>query len=237
MAALYVATDGVYFGLPGVDPWDEERDARRYGGPWPVVAHPPCQRWGRYWYGGPSVRERRTLGDDGGCFAAAIAAVRRWGGVLEHPEATHAWRAHGVMAPLRGGGWSVAGDGVGWTCCVEQGHYGHRARKATWLYAVGCSLPSLQWGSSQPAGSVRLDEGFHSAEERRMFMRPPANMSQEWRDKRRRWLERREAAGFKVHCKLEWMGKPERMATPLPFRDLLLGMARSVTGAQLRWAL
>ena len=28
VAALFVETDGVYFGLPNVDPWDEERDAR-----------------------------------------------------------------------------------------------------------------------------------------------------------------------------------------------------------------
>lgn len=41
LAALYVETDGVYFGLPTVDPWDEKRDARRYSGPLPVVAHPP----------------------------------------------------------------------------------------------------------------------------------------------------------------------------------------------------
>lgn len=47
IAALYVETDGAYFGLPGVDPWDEARDARKYAGPHPVVAHPPCQRWGK----------------------------------------------------------------------------------------------------------------------------------------------------------------------------------------------
>ena len=34
IAALYVETDGCYFGLPGVDPWDEARDARLYAGPW-----------------------------------------------------------------------------------------------------------------------------------------------------------------------------------------------------------
>jgi hypothetical protein len=28
IAALYVARGGCYFGLDGVDPWDEERDAR-----------------------------------------------------------------------------------------------------------------------------------------------------------------------------------------------------------------
>ena len=27
LAALYVETDGVYFEVPGVDPWDEKRDA------------------------------------------------------------------------------------------------------------------------------------------------------------------------------------------------------------------
>ena len=51
VAALYVEPDGAYIGLPGVDPWDERRDARTYAGPHPVVAHPPCQRWGRFWHG------------------------------------------------------------------------------------------------------------------------------------------------------------------------------------------
>src|ERR1700746_705970 len=68
IAALYVETNGVYYNLPHVDPWDEARDARLYAGPWPVVAHPPCARWGRYFSGGPSARVRRKLGDDGGCF-------------------------------------------------------------------------------------------------------------------------------------------------------------------------
>jgi hypothetical protein len=48
IAALFVETNGCYFNLPGVDPWDINRDARKYAGPHPVVAHPPCQRWGRY---------------------------------------------------------------------------------------------------------------------------------------------------------------------------------------------
>jgi hypothetical protein len=198
IAALYVHPGGVYFGLPDVDPWDEKRDARTYDGPHPVVAHPPCQRWGRYWHGGPSAKERKVKGDDGGCFAAALAAVRRFGGVLEHPEASAAWSAFGLIPPLRGGGWSSAGFCGGWTCCVEQGHYGHRARKATWLYAHGVELPALRWGPSE--ASVRLDEGFHTAEERRAA--PP-------------------------RAARERLGKIERLATPVPFRDLLLSIARS----------
>ncbi len=199
VAALYVQTDGCYFGVEGVDPWDEARDARLYAGPHPVVAHSPCQRWGRYWGGGPSAKIRRVKGDDDGCFAAALASVRRWGGVLEHPEASAAWRHFGLLAPPRSGGWVAAGDGMGWTCCVEQGHYGHKARKATWLYASGmASLPSLAWGPS--SASVRLDDGYHSAEERRRAIK----------------------TGI---C--QRLSKKQRAATPVPFRDLLLSIART----------
>jgi len=165
VAALFVEAGGVYFGRDDVDPWDITRDARKYAGPWPVVAHPPCERWGRYWPGGPSARVRRLLGDDGQCFAAALWAVRTFGGVLEHPEASHAFKFYGLRKPPKRGGWVDAGDGRGSVCCVEQGHYGHRARKATWLYVVGCVLPELHWGKAE--GKLRLEQGHHSAEERK----------------------------------------------------------------------
>lgn len=199
VAALFVEAGGAYFGLPDVDPWDQARDARLYPGPWPVVAHPPCERWGRYWGGAPKTWPRLRKGDDGGCFAAALASVRRWGGVLEHPEGSHAWRHFGLNLPPFEGGWVNADFAGGWTCCVEQGWYGHRARKKTWLYACGLELPSLHWGRA-PGDFVRLDEGFHSAEERRRAVRTGAC----------RRLSRR-----------------QRAATPEPFRDLLIGMARS----------
>jgi hypothetical protein len=221
IAVLFVATNGCYFGLPDVDPWDEKRDARLYAGPWPVVAHPPCERWGRYWSGGPSARVRRAKGDDSGCFASALSSVRRWGGVLEHPEASHAWRAHGLNAPPREGGWIAADFEGGWTCCVEQGHYGHRARKATWLYARGVTLPSLKWGPC--AKRARLDEGFHSAEER--AFRSNRTLSPEMRLRKSQWMTATEAAtGIKDFRRLTLT---ERKATPVVFRDLLLSIART----------
>ena len=152
IAALYVMADGPYVGVPGVDAWDEARDARTYAGPWPVVAHPPCQRWGRYWNGGPSAPDRLLLGNDGGCFDRALWAVRTFGGVLEHPADSRAWSWFGLAAPPRSGGWVAADHLGGWTCCVEQGHYGHPAKKATWLYAYGTELVDLEWG----AGEQRL---------------------------------------------------------------------------------
>lgn len=139
IAALFVATGGCYFGIDNVDPWDEARDARLYAGPWPVVAHPPCERYGRW--SGPNV------GDDGGCFFAAVAAVQRFGGLLEHPAHSKAWELFSLPVPLGKGGW--CGDSVrGWSCQVEQGNYGHRARKATWLYAAHVNLSPLIWGPS-----------------------------------------------------------------------------------------
>jgi hypothetical protein len=91
VAALFVddKPGGAYVGLPGVEVWGISRDARLYPGPYPVVFHSPCQRWGKLWAGQPlwikRTGERKAKGDDGGCFAAALAAVRKWGGVLEHP--------------------------------------------------------------------------------------------------------------------------------------------------------
>ena len=146
IAALFVETDGVYFNVPGVDPWDESRDARKYSGSHPVVAHPPCQRWGRYWHGAPNNPHQFRLGEDQGCFATALTAVRNYGGVIEHPAHSHAWRFFGIAAPVAGGGWIAADTFGGMTCYVEQGRYGHPMRKATWLYAYGVELPALRWG-------------------------------------------------------------------------------------------
>jgi len=149
IAALYVETDGAYFGVAGVDPWDENRDARSYKGPHPVVAHPPCQRWGRYWHGAPNNPHQFRLGEDGGCFAAALTAVRNYGGVLEHPAHSRAWEFFGIAKPEPGKGWAKADDFGGWTCYVEQGHYGHVSRKPTWLYAAKVEFPQLNWSKGE----------------------------------------------------------------------------------------
>lgn len=154
IAALYVAKGGCYFGLPDVDPWDEARDARLYAGPHPVVAHPPCSRWCRL-AGLVEARWGHKRGEDGGCFAAALASVRKWGGVLEHPAYSDAWAAFGLPVPARSGGWRRGLCG-GWSAHVEQGRYGHPAKKATWLYAFGCDLPSLEWGSNPDTASKAL---------------------------------------------------------------------------------
>lgn len=203
IAALFVAAGGCYFGIEGVDPWDVRRDARKYVGPFPVVAHPPCARWCRL---AGLVEARQAAhaqlrldenmvtvkrGADGGCFAAALQHVRTFGGVLEHPEASAAWPFFGLRRPPYRGGWVAADAAGGMTCRVEQGHYGHRARKGTWLYAFGVpELPALIWGRSGATARVS--------------------------DARR------------TDRTVELMATRERLATPPAFRDLLISIAESV---------
>lgn len=158
IAALFVEKNGAYFGLPGVDPWDEARDARLYVGPHPVVAHPPCQRWGALaavnyarWGG-----EHNRPGNDGGCFAAALRAVSEFGGVLEHPAKSRAFAAHGLDKP-EGVGWQRVGL-HDWVCEVWQSAYSHRANKATWLYYCG-EYPPFEMRWERPRGTHQV--GFY----------------------------------------------------------------------------
>ena len=217
VSALFVETGGIYATL-GCDVWGGhregkrlviDRDAREYDGPGPVIAHPPCERWGRYWSGGPSAKVKRKLGDDDGCFAAALAAVRNFGGVLEGPEASHAWKYFGLNRPPQSGGWVVADELGGLTCCVAQGHYGHVAQKLTWLYSYGVDPVEFIWGRC--AGRQRLDPGFHSKAERDAA---PAH---------KRLVKR--------------LTRDQRVGTPEPFAQLLIDLVSPPTERELlaRW--
>jgi hypothetical protein len=188
IAALFVERGGCYWDLDGVDPWDKERDARLYAGPHPVVAHPPCARWCRL-AGLVEARWGHKRGEDGGCFEAALRSVRTWGGVLEHPAYSDAWPAFDLPRPGRRG-WQRGTCG-GWLAHVEQGAYGHPARKPTWLYAFGVDLPPMAWGRSKATAWVSWCGNHNHGQERKRI------------------------------------GKAHAARTTEPFRDLLLGIARS----------
>lgn len=151
VAALFVEAKGPYADQAGVEAWHETWDARKYCGPFPVVAHPPCERWGRY------AEKYGRIGQDDGCFEAALKAVRKYGGVLEHPQASMAFTLFKLPIPPAKG-WSKPDKFGGRSCCVYQGHYGHRAPKPTWLYAVLKSYPELIWGRTPPRDLSHLDE-------------------------------------------------------------------------------
>ena len=152
VAALYAQRGSIYHAL-GCDVWDAERDARGYDGPFPVVAHPPCARWSPIAVmhddricslGTPE----RRIGNDGGCFAAALRAVREFGGVIEHPRQSSAFGDHWLGRPRRGA-WQATLCG-GYVTEVEQGCYGHPFHKTTWLYVHGLRgvPPAMSWQNS-----------------------------------------------------------------------------------------
>lgn len=196
-AALYVISNGPYSEIE-CDLWDESRDARMYKGPLKVIAHPPCERWGRYWGGGPMLHgtpKQKILGDDKGCFSSALASVRMYGGVLEHPEASHAFKRYGLPIPKIKGKWTDPDIYGGRSCCVAQGNYGHRAQKMTWLYGLNINFKELVWGKTP--GRDLLDEGFHSKEERARLIKTG---------------------------RCQRLSQRQRKITPNAFRDLLISL-------------
>lgn len=148
LAALYVAKAGTYYRDPDFDPYDESRDARRYHGNMPVVAHPPCQRWGHYAQGSTRKPFQYLIGADGGCFAHALDTLQRVGGVIEHPAYSLAWQYFGLQRPQKTG-WTEPDRHGFRSCYVEQGHYGHFSRKPTWLLYKGPPPFELVWGRSE----------------------------------------------------------------------------------------
>ena len=211
MAALFVEANGVYAELPDVDLWDEARDARLYDGPYPVVAHPPCARWSRL-AGFTQFRFGLKRGDDGGCFKAALGAVHRFGGVIEHPAYSDAWKAFGLPRPVVREGWTLDLHG-GASCYVEQGRYGLPVKKATWLYAYGVDLPELRWGYTSDGDGD--DIGGMDA----------------WRDRfggrRAAWEESLESHYDENGVRHRPSHLGQHSTTPEVFRDVLLNMARS----------
>lgn len=192
--ALFVETNGIYFKDPRVIPWDKKTNAFNCRNGFPAICHPPCERWGRYWSGGPSVKRRKVLGDDGGAFAFCLWYVRTYGGVIEHPEASRAFDYYGLETPPKKGGWVSCDKYGGWACCVEQGNYGHEARKATWLYFNGSWPIDLKWGPSE--AKVKFETSLKDS-------------------------SLRGQDGYKPAQKLS---DKQRLATPKEFKELLITM-------------
>lgn len=154
VAVLFARADSVYKSLPDVEVYDMERDARTYDGPWPVVAHPPCRAWGRLRaFARPRADERNLA-------RLAVAMVREFGGVLEHPAGSTLWPAQQLPRP---GERDAFG---GWTLPAPQKWWGHRAEKDTWFYVVGCDPADI------PPLPLTLGEATHVVNSRKADSRP-----------------------------------------------------------------
>lgn len=125
VAALYIDPRGPYPAMPDVECWDAERDARKYAGPHPIVAHPPCGPWGKL--------AHLCYLQDPALAPLAVEQLRAFGGVLEHPAHSKLWIKLALPRPGE-----LSYDAF-WTLDVEQVRWGHVARKRTWLLFCGVS--------------------------------------------------------------------------------------------------
>lgn len=149
VAVLFARADSNYKALP-VDVWDEARDARKWPGGCPVVAHPPCRAWASLRHCAKPREGEKDLAH------FSIAMVRRWGGVLEHPQLSTLWRVAGLPEPGR------RDEYGGWTLIVDQHWWGHRARKRTRLYICGIEprdIPDMPMKIGEATHTVGLWSG------------------------------------------------------------------------------
>jgi hypothetical protein len=141
VAVLFARSNSVYKSIPGCDVWDAERDARKWPGGSPVIAHPPCRAWGRYAHWSKHRPDERQLA------TWAIDKVRRFGGVLEHPITSALWSESGCL------GYGMRDHFGGVLVPVLQSWWGHRAPKETGLYIVG-PVPELPYDSTPAHGRI-----------------------------------------------------------------------------------
>lgn len=195
VAALYIDPRGPYPKLPGVDCWDAARDARLYDGLHPVVAHPPCGPWGRL-----AFCSRETTAD---CGPRAVAQVRAYGGVLEHPAHSRLWQACGLPKP------GERPDCYG-GCTIEvaQVEWGHVARKRTWLYLVGLSWNALEASPFPGREPTHWCSGFRTTKGA-----PPAAYRR---------------TGSAVPAGVKVASAQQRRRTPPLFAEYLVRLARAV---------
>lgn len=130
ISALYVRKDSVYKTL-GIDCWDIDRDARKWPGGNPVICHPPCRAWGKLsGFAKPREGEKEYA-------IKCIELIREWGGILEHPAASQLWPFLKLPRP---GQIDVYG---GFSICIDQFWFGHKAAKKTLIYICGCKESEL----------------------------------------------------------------------------------------------
>lgn len=130
ISALFVRKRSIYKKLK-IDSWDLERDAMQFKGSHPVICHPPCRLWGRL--RGLSKANPKEL--ETAYFA--VKTVQQNGGILEHPAGSTLWQAAGLPQP------GYRDQHGGYTICIDQSWFGHRARKKTLLYIVGIHQNAL----------------------------------------------------------------------------------------------
>jgi hypothetical protein len=135
ISILFVAKNSVYktmtdsAGEP-LDCWDEERDAMKWPGGNPIVAHPPCRLFSALSHMSSAPVEEKRLA------YWAVDQVRQYGGVLEHPARSKLWRDEILPLPGESDQWGIS-------VSLPQFWFNHPGMKWTWLYICGATFNDL----------------------------------------------------------------------------------------------
>lgn len=129
VSALFIRHDSIYKKLLA-DCYDMERDAMTFDKKQSVIAHPPCRSWSKLRALSKATQEEKNLAP------WAVELIRKVGGVLEHPASSALWKENKLQLPMPGAGYDKFG---GWSLSIDQFWFGHKAKKATWLYILGCN--------------------------------------------------------------------------------------------------
>jgi hypothetical protein len=139
ISILFAARNSVYKTIPGLDVWDEERDALNWPGGNPGIFHPPCRLWSKWMrHFSNAPQSEKQLG------RWSVDMIRRNGGVLEHPACSTLWEDKELPLPGKSDSWGIS-------IAIYQQWFGHAAQKATWLYICGTAiLPQIPFQLGQP---------------------------------------------------------------------------------------
>jgi hypothetical protein len=112
---LCASTKSIYHQLPGVEVYDQRKDARTCANTNPVIAHPPCRSYSAFMahYAKPQPGER-----DLALFCAEKVLFN--GGVLEHPAHSRFINRFKTDSRFK-------------IHTVQQDWFGYPVRKLTWL--------------------------------------------------------------------------------------------------------
>ena len=152
IAALFVRSRSHYKTMPGVDCYDEKRNALTFQGGTPGVYHPPCRGWGKLSHMSKHQASELDLA------RWSMRMVRQFGGVVEHPTHSRLWAESGCFS------FGIRDDFGGILVPVYQSWWGHRAPKQTSLYMIGVNAPDIGRPDGLPGAVSGLVENMCKAE-------------------------------------------------------------------------
>ena len=130
ISVLFAAKNSIYKTIPGLDVWDEERNAMLWPGGNAGIFHPPCRLFCQLKHLSTAPKSEKELA------FWSIDAVRRFWGILEHPAHSTLWEEKSLPEPGKK-------DLYGFTFSVDQFWFGHPGVKRTWLYICGIQPKDL----------------------------------------------------------------------------------------------